>query len=73
MLTARCPEDSDHNKFVTTLHVQQEWVVSEHGELLEEGAASNVTGGPNADSLWRCATCGAVAKVTSSRDLLAGR
>ena len=65
-MTATCPNDPAHKRFVTVAHVTEDWMVDEHGEFLEvlSGGPQEVLARPLADNCWSCKECGAAAKVT---------
>lgn len=61
---ATCPNDPKHDRFTTTAHVMQEWVVNSEGGFLEVMVEClEVTHEPHPDNLWTCAICGADATV----------
>lgn len=65
-MKAMCPNDPTHTTFETTGHVMQLWLVDESGEFLDVlDDSMEVSHGADPDNLWRCATCGAEAVVTS--------
>lgn len=63
-MRAVCPNDKNHDKFVTVAHVTQDWVVTPEGEFLEELATVETTHGPDKDNTWSCYICGAEAIIT---------
>ena len=63
---ARCPNDGNHNRFITTAHVMQEWLVDASGNFLEEVSNLEVVHSPHSDNEWTCSQCGAVALVAVS-------
>ena len=63
-----CPNNPNHNTFITTAHVVEEWVVDEHGNFIEhcgEGALETAHG-PSHDNVWECASCGCAATKEES-------
>ena len=62
-MKARCPKSRDHLRFVTTAHVQEEWVVDQHGNWIETRETLDTVHGPDAGNIWTCAWCGARAEV----------
>jgi hypothetical protein len=60
---AVCPKDPSHNRFATTAHVVQDWVVDEHGNFIRELSTLETTHGPDTGNIWTCLNCGAEAKV----------
>jgi hypothetical protein len=64
MPRATCPTDETHDRFVTTAHVQQDWVVDPDGNFVSELATGETTHGPDSGNTWTCQTCGADAVVT---------
>jgi hypothetical protein len=66
-MIASCPKNPEHKQFITTAHVMQDWKVDECGNFIEcVDDAVETTHGPNAQTLWTCAICGAEANVSSS-------
>jgi len=56
---ARCPENRAHREFTVTVHVTQDWRVSETGEFVAEvQSCVEVTHGPDPEDVWTCAECG---------------
>jgi hypothetical protein len=66
MLTAKCPKNPKHKRFVTVAHVTEDWIVDEHGNFLEEPANPDrqTVHGPQKGNTWSCVECGAEAAVT---------
>lgn len=63
-MKAICPQDATHDRFTTTAHVMQEWVVEADGTFVETFTdCLEVTHGPNDGNLWSCLICGAEAIV----------
>lgn len=56
---ATCPRNGNHNRFITTAHVMQEWIVDASGNFLEEVTTLEVVHGPDRGNQWTCAECGA--------------
>lgn len=63
-MKATCSNNPEHQIFITTAHVMQDWKVDEHGNFLEEVGNLETTHEPDPDNCWTCAVCGADAKVT---------
>lgn len=64
-LKAKCPKDSTHNRFMTSVTLAQDWVVDEFGEWVNSLAeVSVVVAGPDATTLWTCLECGEEAEVS---------
>lgn len=59
-----CSINEEHDRFVTTAHVVQYWVVDSKGTFLNELATIETTHAPNKDNTWTCLICGADAVVT---------
>jgi hypothetical protein len=56
---ARCPENRAHREFTVTVHVTQDWRVSETGEFIAEvKSCVEVTHRPDPEDVWTCAECG---------------
>jgi hypothetical protein len=62
-MKAMCPNNPDHNRFVTVVHEMHEWVVDEKGDFVEDKECLEVTHDPDKDNIWTCYLCGAQAKV----------
>jgi hypothetical protein len=60
---AVCPNDPSHNRFVTTAHVLQDWVVDELGNFIREVSTLETAHGPDAGNIWTCEICGIEAEV----------
>lgn len=59
-----CPECGNTQKFYTTAHVMQEWLVDGYGDFLEVSEPClEVTHKPDKDNIWTCAECGAEAII----------
>lgn len=65
MIKAHCPNNPEHQKFITVAHVSQEWIVDSEGNFLEEGdyCAGEVVAWPRMGNTWTCVECGTEAKV----------
>lgn len=63
MITATCPNDPQHKRFITVAHVAEDWIVDEHGDFVEVLASTETVARPDPDNTWTCAICGADAKV----------
>jgi hypothetical protein len=58
-MKATCPKDSSHNRFVTVVHMTEDWVVNEHGEFQKvANSDGEIVAGPNRDNTWACQDCG---------------
>lgn len=68
MPKATCPTDPSHDRFVTTAHVQQDWVVNRDGDFVSELATLDTTHGPDSGNEWTCQTCGASALVSDGTE-----
>jgi hypothetical protein len=55
-MKASCPKDSTHKRFITTVIVQESWVLDEEGNQLATLARLEVA--PNYSTPWTCAECG---------------
>lgn len=62
-MKAICPINAEHNEFVTTAHVMQEWVVDESGDFIKVLKDLETTHSPNPGNCWTCNICGADAIV----------
>ena len=62
-MSARCPKNPDHKKFVTVVHVTEDWIVDSEGDFLEVHSDGEVTCRPDPGNTWTCHTCGAEAEV----------
>jgi len=65
-MNAVCPKNPKHNKFITTAHVMQEWIVDKEGNFIKiakGGSCLEVTHKPDFDNLWTCQICGTEAII----------
>ena len=62
-MKAKCPENPNHQEFITTAHVAQTWKVDQHGNFVAEISNDCVVADPHPHNQWTCATCGATATV----------
>jgi hypothetical protein len=54
-----CPKDPEHDRFVTTAMVGQEWEVERDGTFIKiTDDCLEVFGKPDPDNQWNCAICG---------------
>lgn len=61
---ARCPTSPEHKRFITVVHVTEDWIVDETGEFLEVAdVAGEVVHGPDRGNTWACTACGREAIV----------
>jgi len=56
-----CPNNPEHNKFVTTAYEVHDWVVDGNGEFIEDRGCTDISHRPDHDNEWTCAVCGATA------------
>lgn len=69
MIRAACPNDPLHRRFITVVHVLQDWVVDEHGVLLcvsGDPEVAQVINPSDITNEWTCAVCGELAIVTDT-------
>lgn len=66
-MNARCPNNPEHDQFITVAHVTEDWVVDREGNFLEEAPAQDkqTVHGPTVGNTWTCRECGADAIVTA--------
>ena len=63
-MLATCSKDPSHQRFVTTVHVVERWIVDETGEFQEVvDVAGEVAHGPDPGNNWICHECGGAAVV----------
>lgn len=63
-MKAICPNNENHDRFTTTAHVMQEWVVDDSGEFIDVlEDCLQVTHKPDVGNLWTCQECGAEAII----------
>jgi len=63
-MKATCPKDPKHDRFITVVHVTEDWVVNRAGGF--EAIANSdgeLVAPPHPDNTWTCEVCGAEAKV----------
>ena len=59
MLKMKCPANPDHKKFITVVHVSQDWVVDDQGNFIEiANDYGETVAGPNEGNTWTCKECG---------------
>ena len=63
-MTAVCPKNKKHKRFVTTAHEMHDWVVDEHGAFIKDDGCIDTTVYPDPGNIWTCIECGAEAKVS---------
>lgn len=66
-MTARCPNDPNHERFVTTAHVVEEWLVNKNGDWIDTIQCLEITHGPDKNNVWNCFECGAIAVVENDK------
>jgi hypothetical protein len=62
-MKAHCPNNSQHDRFITVAHVSQTWVVDSEGNFLESVSDDEIDHGPDSGNTWTCEDCGADAVV----------
>jgi hypothetical protein len=62
-ITAVCPKNPAHQRFVTTAHVMEDWVVDQNGSFKESLGSIQTTHWPDVGNIWTCHECGAEATV----------
>ena len=72
-MKAICPNNREHDTFITTAHILQDWMVDSSGMHLSTiDECVQITHKPNIENIWECATCGAEAILTGEiRELYA--
>ena len=63
MPRATCPNNPDHDTFVTVAHVSEDWLVDRDGNFLESRGTLETVADPNAANTWTCHVCDAEAVV----------
>jgi hypothetical protein len=59
MLKVTCPKNSKHDRFETTAHVTQDWIVDNTGEFVRVSRACVQTDhGPMKGNIFTCCQCG---------------
>lgn len=63
-----CPNDPEHVRFVTVVHVTEDWIVGPGGEFEEvfEGGMTEVVQGPNTGNMFTRTMCGATCEAKDS-------
>lgn len=64
-MKATCP-NCGCRRFITVVHLTEDWLVEENGDLVDVAGDGEVVHGPNPDNTWTCHDCGAQAKVTNA-------
>jgi hypothetical protein len=62
-MKAVCPNDVNHDKFLTIAYEMHEWLVDEKGQYLDDNGCIDVSVWPQKENHWQCAICGSEAKV----------
>ena len=66
-MKAICPVSPEHNRFLTTAHVMQEWVVDESGYFVDVSVEClEFSHGPDSDNVWQCYDCEHEGEYTES-------
>jgi hypothetical protein len=63
MIKATCPNNPDHDRFITTAQVIEDWYVDEHGVFIKSKKATHVVERPCIGNIWTCVVCGIEANV----------
>ena len=63
----KCLKHPEHDKFLATAHVTENWIVASDGEFLEVeiNYEGNITHQPDVDDVYQCAICGGGATATN--------
>jgi len=61
-MTAQCPKDPTHKRFVTVAHVSEDWLVDEDGDFIEVVGDGETSSKPDPGNIWTCHECGAEAE-----------
>jgi hypothetical protein len=56
-MLARCPNNREHKRFITTILEKHDAIVSETGKLIEEISCVDVVEGPDSENIWVCNEC----------------
>lgn len=64
-MKATCPKDLTHDRFLTTAHVMELWLVDPEGGWVETRECMDTTHAPDPGNTWTCAICGAEATVVA--------
>ncbi len=56
-----CPCCGNTERFITTAHVVQSWIVDGEGNFIEELSTDETLAEPDDDNVWTCEKCGAEA------------
>lgn len=62
-MKAICPNNPNHDRFVTVIHEMHEWVVDAEGNFIEDLECLEVTHNPDPGNIWTCRVCHTEAKV----------
>lgn len=64
-----CPNNPDHQEFLTVVTVGQEWKVDPYGDFIElTDDCTQIAAGPDDGNIWECAICGADAEIVTEDD-----
>lgn len=63
-MKAVCPNNREHDRFITTAQVKQDWIVDENGNFIETSDnCSDILEHPTKYNIWICEECGVEANV----------
>lgn len=67
-MIAICPNGCELKRFVTVVHVTEDWIVDQTGQFQEIHASSeaHVVAEPNPNNTWLCLECGSEAEAKVS-------
>jgi hypothetical protein len=65
---AKCPNNSNHDRFTTTTHEMHNWIVDENGEFVKDLGCLSISHGPDTDNVWICSKCRAQAVFVEVED-----
>ena len=54
----KCPNNPEHNRFVTTAHELHDWLVDPDGEFVCDLGCIETVHRPDPDNVWTCQACG---------------
>lgn len=54
---AYCPDNPDHDRFIATAHVVEDWIVDREGNWMDTNACTDTLRSPSTEDVWTCAEC----------------
>jgi hypothetical protein len=68
-MTAICPKDPTHRRFITRVHAVNEWVVDPNGKYIQTLAQLEFSIPTGQGNVWTCAECATPATMCQDEDV----